>query len=333
MQLRRSFGQGALLLAALMISAAAQAISTQPLSGLLTFPSYRFPAEVVAHTQTTLSSELNARLLSLKVRPGEPVKAGQPLAALDCGDTQDALALNASLQQESQAQLKLAKLQLQRFKNLEKQQYTATSQIDESQTQVQSIQAHLNGLRIQQRQAERAVDRCDIRAPFTGVVTELLAGEGQWLGVGVPLLHLVRTDLSEIWVQLPIDLADAMAQQSAVWQVNGQADQTVKWLRSSAVLPSNQRMVSVWFQAPESALIGSAGNLVVKAQKGHLPAQWVVMRAGQLGVFVVEAGQAQFRVLPEAQAGRSVPIPQAWSLSLPVVTEGQHRLQSGEAVP
>lgn len=332
-QMHSIFLQRMALVFGAIFCSSAQAVSTKPLSDLLIYPIYSFPAEVVAHTETTLSSELNARLQSVKVRPGESVEQGQLLAKLDCGDTEDALALNASLQAESQAQLKLAQLQLERFQNLEKQQYTATSQIDESQTQVQSIQAHLNGLQVQQRQAQRAVRRCDVQAPFDGVVTELMAGKGQWLSIGVPVMKLVRRDLAEIKVQLPLNLADEMAQQKGAWQVNGKPKQQVAWLRQSHVLSPNQRMATVWFKAPKSAPIGLVGTLVVTMQKGHLPAEFVVMRSGKLGVFVAEAGKAVFKILPEAQAGRPAKIPDDWAQDMAVVTAGQHRIQSGEALP
>lgn len=332
-QMHSIFMQRMALVFGAIFCSSAQAVTTKPLSDLFIYPIYSFPAEVVAHTETSLSSELNARLQSVQVRPGESVESGQLLAQLDCGDTKDALALNASLQAESQAQLKLAQLQLQRFRNLEKQQYTATSQIDESQTQVQSILAHLSGLQVQQQQAERAVKRCQVRAPFAGVVTDLMAGKGQWLSVGAPVMKLVRSDLAEIEVQLPLTLANDMAQQTGSWQVKGRSEQAVEWLRQSQVLSPNQRMATVWFRAPESDPIGLAGTLVVTNQQGHLPAEYVVMRSGQLGVFIAESGKAVFKVLADAQAGRPAKIPADWSGSLSVVTEGQHRIQQGEALP
>lgn len=313
-------------------NAQAAKVAMQPLSALVVYPTYAFPAEIVAHTETLLSSELNARLTGYDVRPGASVVKGQVLAKLDCRDTEDALALNRHRQVEAKAQLKLAKLQLQRFKNLEKQQYTATSQIDESSTQVESLQANIAGLMVEQRTAERAVERCVIRAPFNAVVTDLSAGDGQWMSIGTPLMTLVRSDRAEIKVDLPLALANGVKAEMAEWRTRISPPQSIPWLRQSAVLVQNQRMASVWYAAPDEQPIGLAGEVVLKDQQAHLPSQYIVMRKGQLGAFVAEKGKAVFKPLSGAQVGRPALIPENWSSQWNLVVEGQQRLHDGEVV-
>ncbi|PKO62669.1 MAG: efflux RND transporter periplasmic adaptor subunit, partial [Betaproteobacteria bacterium HGW-Betaproteobacteria-17] len=62
-----------------------------------------------------------------------------------------------------------------------------------------------------------------------------------------------------------------------------------------------------------------------------VPADYLVKRAGQLGVFVVEARRARFVPLPDAQEGRP-----ASAAALPaeaaLVTDGRFALQDGMTV-
>jgi hypothetical protein len=65
-------------------------------------------------------------------------------------------------------------------------------------------------------------------------------------------------------------------------------------------------------------------------EQGLLPANLVIRRNGELGVFVHRAGKAVFKPLPGAQEGRPV------AVELPsgteVIVRGRDRLQDGDAV-
>lgn len=321
-----------LALLAASFSALAFTIEQKPLKELVYFPKYEFAASIVAHTESEISSEIDARLMQLDVRPGQQISKNSVIARLDCRDTKDKLELNHHQQVEAKSKLKLAKLQLERFKNLESRQYTATSQIDESLSQVQSIEANIEGLRVEAMMAKRAIERCVIRAPYNAVVTKLFVGQGQWLSVGNPVVKLVRQDASEIEVNIPTYIADSLQGQSAMWKAKNRSQESVKWLRKSGVLESNQRMAKVWFVAPESQPIGMSGELTLKDTHPHISSKYVVVRNGLLGVFTVEEGKAKFLVLTNAQIGRPADIPDEWSDQMPIVTRGQQRLQDGQTV-
>ncbi len=304
-------------------------VESSPLKALTHYPKYYFTASIVPHTESDISSELNARLLKLPVRPGQKINKGDVIAKLDCRDTEDKLKLNQHRQQEAKSKLKLAKLQLKRFKNLESRQHVATIQVDELLSQVQGIEANIEGLRVKGMMAARAIQRCVIMSPYDAVVTRIFAGKGQWMSVGLPIVNVVRVDMAEIKVSVPVMLAEALRGKPAVWQAQNQHSVQVEWLRQSGVLKSNQRMAQLWFKAPAAQLIGLHGELMLEDDRLHVPPQYVVTRNGQQGVFVLENDQAKFHILPHAQIGRPALVPSYWKAEMPVIIKGQHRLQDG----
>ena len=81
---------------------------------------------------------------------------------------------------------------------------------------------------------------------------------------------------------------------------------------------------------PSDIAIGAAGRLIWQGTQPMLPAHYMVRRADQLGVFVVQAAQAVFMPLAQAREGQPAVI------DLPpdtlLITEGRQRLQNGDPV-
>lgn len=308
------------------------AVETQPLNELIIHPEYRFSAEIKPHTVSIISSELNARLDKVFVRPGVSIAEGQLIAQLNCEDTQAQLNQVLAGQQETSANLALTELQLSRLQNLKDKQLVSTSQLDEIYTQKQALLANLQGQKVSEENAKRAISRCHIKAPYNAVVTQIQAGEGQWLSMGTPIFELYRRDKSEIEVAIPLNLANQYQLQSALWTTNVSESQTVKWLRQSEVLEARQRMARVWFEAPAKQPLGLAGTLQFTDPADFLPVDVIVTRQGKQGVFINQAGKAVFKELETAQDGRPAKIPDIWQRDWQVVVKGQQRLQPGDSL-
>ncbi|WP_157682236.1 hypothetical protein [Nitrincola nitratireducens] len=112
----------------------------------------------------------------------------------------------------------------------------------------------------------------------------------------------------------------------ATFKVNGR-EYPVSFLRQSPVADPATRSVHAWFQAPEGVAIGETGQLYLDDQLAYLPAHTMVMREGQMGVFVLEDDQPTFYPLPGAQEGRPFPAPLSIQSKV-LVTSGQHRLSA-----
>ena len=75
---------------------------------------------------------------------------------------------------------------------------------------------------------------------------------------------------------------------------------------------------------------GAAGRLVWRGKVMHVPAELLVKRGEQLGVFINQAGTAHFHALADAQSGRPA------AISLPadtqIIVTGQFALNEGAAI-
>ena len=320
-----------LLIACALLSPAsyAQMVKTAPLQNVLYFPEYQFTGEVVPKETSQVSAELSAKLLELAVSIGDVVNQGDLLAALDCRDYQDKLALNQSAKKELLANLKLAKLQYDRLTDLNRRQLTADSAKDEALARKQALEAQLAAIDLQMQITEREISRCQITAPYQGVVTSKLVGAGQWLNPGTPVVMLTRLDNAEIEVKIPLAFAKQPLLKGAQWLNPLGQTQSLRWLRASSVLAAQSKMRPVWFAAPDSLLIGQTLSIGLQADQPYLPADYIVRRNGKLGFFADDQGVAKFVPIKGAQAGRPAPIEQALQ-SMKLVVDGQQSLQAGE---
>ena len=80
----------------------------------------------------------------------------------------------------------------------------------------------------------------------------------------------------------------------------------------------------------EVALPGTTGKVVWNEVNPHLPADFLVRRAGKLGVMVIENNKAKFIHLPDALEGRPGRID--FSPQTLVVTKGRYSLPDGTDV-
>ena len=135
-------------------------------------------AQVKARESTQIASERSGRISHLKIRDGERFRAGQVLVAFHCS--------------MEEAQLSKAKATLEKMskthdvnKKLEKLKSISTLQLDVSKAEEDGAAADV-------RVAQAALERCTIKAPFSGKVVEVTARAYQSVREGDPLLEIIN---------------------------------------------------------------------------------------------------------------------------------------------
>jgi len=322
-------------LVAVLLAQAAQAAPTlKSLEEVVITPSYQFPAEVISRNDTTLSSELSARIEQILVRPGELVTQGQKLVALDCRDSQNQLAQLKASEQETQASLDYAKAQLIRWRNLKHKELAASTQVESADADRKRLAAVLEGVGVKIQQAQRNIERCQLVAPFTGVVQEQMVGVGSLASIGTPILRLIQTESAEIRASIPLSLANQLDLASLRFQATSIESVRVKLIRRSAVIDSATRSTSAWFTTDIPLRIGLSGQITFVDQMPHIPAGLQVRRGDEIGFFVRAEAKAKFIPLPLAQEGRPTPVPeQLRGQRLVVIADGFQRLNDGDPLP
>jgi RND family efflux transporter MFP subunit len=150
---------------------------------------------VVARRQATVSSKVTGKVVDVLVEEGMRVEKGQVVATLDDKTQQAQLSL-AVAQVESaratldeiEAQLRIARLERDRLRDLAKRNLTSTSSVDTAEATFDQIAAQLETGRenviVAQRNvalAEDAVSNMTIKAPFAGMVVSKNAQPGEMI--------------------------------------------------------------------------------------------------------------------------------------------------------
>lgn len=186
-------------------------------------------------TEVDLAGKVAGRLATVTVREGDDVQAGQVLATLDADDLQAQLrAAEAQARQaraaigEGQAgvagadsQQRLAKITLERSKQLINKGFVSGARLDQDQSTLHSADAGMAAARSRVGEAHAAVAAADARAdalrvtvndtalkaPVAGRVLYRLAQPGEVLPAGGKVLTLL--DLAEVYmsIYLPTDEA------------------------------------------------------------------------------------------------------------------------------
>ena len=150
---------------------------------------------VVARRQATVSSKLTGKVVDVFVEEGMRVEKDQVVATLDDSTQQAQLSL-ARAQTESaratldeiEAQLRIARLERDRFRDLIKRNLTSQSSVDTAEAAFDQIAAQLETRRENVKVAERNVELAEdslsnmtIRAPFAGMVVSKNAQPGEMI--------------------------------------------------------------------------------------------------------------------------------------------------------
>ncbi len=149
--------------------------------------------------QTQLSAQVNGRIETVLVQPGNRVREGDVLAQVDVETLTLELRQVRSNTDAARAQLGLAEVQLERAQQLIERGVSTTSSLDEARSTVAQLRASVSALADQVAGAELRLRNATVLAPYDGVVSARSAEPGQYVAIGTPLLSVV--DLTTVEMQ------------------------------------------------------------------------------------------------------------------------------------
>jgi RND family efflux transporter MFP subunit len=319
------------LICAPVMAAQPLAVKSRPLSELVHYPQREAQAQVVSLNLSRLSAQINARIDSIQVEPGQRIAKGAVIARLDCRDYQIAAERAQAALESAQARHKLAQMQLQRSTELAAQNFISGDALDAKKTEVDVIAAEVKLNLAQRATARRDVEKCTLRSPFPAIVDARLAQVGELASPGTPLVQLWDSSKLQLSVQVPQALSGSLtAAKSPVFVSQGR-EYPVKLLRISPALNPASRMREARFDLGNTTPApGSHGVLRWRDDRPHLAAEYLLNRDGRLGVFVLDGQKARFVPLAEAQEGRPAPV--ALPPATALITDGRFALQDGMTV-
>ncbi len=203
---------------------------------------------VVARREATVSSKLTGKVREILVEEGMRVEADQVIARLDDATQQAELALaraqvesaRAGLQ-ETEALLRGARLERDRFRDLAARKLTSTASVDAAEANFDSLAARLEFGRENVKVAERAaalsqdaLENMTIRAPFGGMVVSKNAQPGEMISPVSAGGGFTRTGICTIVdmesLEIEVDVNEAYIQRvSPAQRVSATLDAYPDW--------------------------------------------------------------------------------------------------------
>ncbi len=305
-------------------------VTTLPLESIWLQSQHSAPAEVVALNQSRLAAEISARIETIHVRTGERVKAGAPLVSLDCRDHRARLRQQQAEQERLQAQKQQAEQRLRRARNLVQQKNIAEEEIEARDTELDSINAQIRSQSAAIEQQQINVERCLLKAPFTGQVIERLAAEAELASPGTPLIELLQLDQVELEAEVRPQTLEADDDGETVFRYL-ERDYPVRLSRRFARINPRTGTVRLRLQfTGETPPPGAAGRLLRRQLAHQLPGDYLQRRDDHLGVFLLADDKARFHPLSDAVEGRPAAID--LPADTPIIDQGRHALNDGDAV-
>lgn len=170
-------------------------------------------------------------------------------------------------------------------------QATGGGNVELSQLQVTQAEANLAA-------AQAALTGANIVSPLTGTVTELLVGQGAFVGEGTPVFEVASTEEQLATFQVPLAVAETLRAEGELSLPFGGANYTADVLTVSALDPATQLATVSARLRPGPAPIpnGSITALSYRyADAGGiiLPEGAVQLEPGRRFVYTVRAGRAE----------------------------------------
>lgn len=272
------------------------------------YPVETATATVLSLKETTVSSQLTALVSSVHYQVGHVVTEGETLLSLDCEDYWLALSMAEAQKDSAAAGEKLALSQRDRSMRLLNQKLT--SQQDADDREAGYLQAAANN-RLSEATLKRArldASRCDIKAPFSGVITERYAHKGQLATPGTALYKMLSPTDLEVEADVSEQDAPQISMDTGV-VFEGLKNYDLKLVRTVKAIDRATRTQKFRFEfTGDKPLPGTAGKIKWQSSTPHLPARFIVSYQGIPGYFVAEDGQANFKPLPGAFPGKSQPV-------------------------
>lgn len=183
-------------------------VKTMAVSAAEIISGLTLPGRVRASRRVELAfMEVGGRLIELPIegREGQEVKEGELLARIDPTDFQTNLRNVNGRLKETQAALKLARIEYDRVKRIQQRDPGAVSaaDIDRKREAVNATEGRIRSLKAEVEDAENKLSYTYLKAPFTGLIAMRLVDNFQDVRRKQPILALEDISKVEILIDMP----------------------------------------------------------------------------------------------------------------------------------
>lgn len=280
---------------------------------------YALPGTVESTDRGLLTARIPGEVARILVSKGQTLQSGDAILVLS-GETATS-SLHAAESGVTAAQQRLAEAETYRelaektyvrFDLLRQTGAVTPHEFDKVEAdraaaaeRLGAARAALDTSKAQRAAARTLADQATVRAPYAATVAEILVDAGSTVQPGMPLLALDRSGPWLVRVALPESLATRHRLgdtfRVAIPTLGKELTATLTELQSSA--DPGSRSISAWLTLPEDAALQGGLFVRVLLSDGSsmttlmVPSQAVVTRGQLTGVYVVEDGILNYRLV------------------------------------
>jgi RND family efflux transporter MFP subunit len=315
------------------------AIQTKAASELALYPLREASATVVPRNQAKISSEISGVIVQMSAEVGQTVARGAELVHIDPADHRLNVERAQANLESARARLSQAQAQWRRARDLQAQNFISSEAVNQRETEVAVIAAEVKVSENALAQAQRALSKTSLRAPFAAVILSREASVGELANPGTVLLTLVESAPPQVSAALTAaDVPGFDAANEYRFESQGRIWPLKKLRLAATVNPGTRTREArlVFADMNNAALPGTEGRLVWRDGRMHLPASVIASRGLgadlRYGIVVAEHGKARFVPVAGIQEGRPLLLPQELYGAV-IVVRGQNAVEEGALLP
>lgn len=304
-------------------------------------PTTEVAATTVSLSDARISAEVSGRLIRI-ADIGTVVEAGDSMAQID--------AIGLELQRDEltaeheglQARARFASEEFDRLSALSEKNAAARNLLEQTRADRDQTRAQARSTRARLDRVVDQIRRSRLEAPFSGVIVERYARQGESVSSGTALLRLANRDHLELVARAPLPLMGFVqpGQVLDARSTGGGSSRSFKVTVTSVVPVGDEAThlfeVRASVDAPLQMGQTARLSLPTAASATHLvvPRDALVLRPGQASVFTVAADSTakQVMVKPGVASGSLIAVEGDLSAGDEVIIRGAERLMPGQAV-
>jgi RND family efflux transporter MFP subunit len=204
--------------------------------------------------EATIRAELSGAVIQTFVDQGQRVAKGQQLIRIDDTSLRDAALSARSGVASAESNYENAKRNMQRSETLLKAGAIADRDAEQSRTAAKLAESQLADARARQTNAQQLLEKANVRAPFSGIVSTRAVNAGDVVSPGTALVTVVNPatmrleasvpaeDLTDVRLGLPVDFTvngyPGRHFTGRITRVNPVADPATRQVRIIASIPN-----------------------------------------------------------------------------------------------
>ena len=253
---------------------------------------------IQAVQSANLSTRMMGYITKTPVNIGDKVKEGQLLVAINNSDLTAKLSqINASIT-EATAAFTNAEKDYNRYKNLYAENSASQKEFDDMTAHYNMAKARLEGAKQMKNEIESQFAYVNIRAPFSGVITNRFVNEGDMANPGMPLIALESPNGFEVMARVPESEISKIKSGASVNVFVKSINQTVKGkvteVSSSAKNTGGQYLVKVALEKTDVSILSGMFVTVQfpvdvqdKTESVLIPTEAIVKNGQLSGVYTI----------------------------------------------